>query len=458
MKHSKDKGYANKKEDLSCMLRKAFKRYVKLGLEDGDIAQELYESNSKTTRNNVRKLMESLINHFLDKSDLGGYDRRPEFIEYIKINDPSILHPKYINEDLYNDLISEPLPPNSPYRLLLKARDKDRDIVIGVDHCYQGTCQGKRLLKIKGSDKSGKTSEIIYLTAKFVEKSYEVVKIDFDNMDIAKLKNRKLLMNSYIRDISRQLDIKLENEDCWKERIKEDPCEGSKEKLKEIIKDFSSKNKSKSKFLVLIVENMDKLLGYPETAECFYSLTRNIFEKLKDIRQIITYSTNCYLDINEAESPFNVGESITLCGFDAKDIQQLNEKHYIDLSRENIDSLIDWMGGHPYLWQLALPYFKKPKFRVEDFKKGTITNYGKYKSFLKNIRNSLSNNKELTKSFIELLNTNSSVELDIDVSYILEGIGLIKRDLRDKDRDRWIISCQMYKVFFQKNPPRKKIL
>ena len=442
----KDKEYKNKEKSLKPKPREVLQVWLKLGFEETtEIAEKL-----KLTPNTVCQHIKAIIDLFLEKNPHTNFSRRDEFIEYMKINDPAYLHPKYLNEDENYLLINKSLYPNSRYYHSLWAKNDIGKFVVADRESYKIIGEQKRcLIKLKGYKQSGKTTLINYLEEEFSQSQIEVVRIDITNINYRKLEKCEEVMSIYLEEIARQLDIKLESNDYWRRRINDAPTGGSEGKLEDLLSTIDSDNN----FFLLITENVDKLYKYPVVAKCLLEFIRNIKNNYDQIRQIISYSTDCYLsNIPKRKSPFNVGESIILQEFTKEQVQQLTIGHGVNLTEEDIKYLFNWMGGRPYFWQLALYYIRKEKITVEDFARITIHEKSKCEKLLNKYYVLLKQDEELLKELMNVVSNDYPVEIERERSYILEGMGLIIKAKRAKLAEyKWIPSCRMCQEYFREH-------
>ena len=468
-KGKKDKDYLEKKAKLTDYKRHYLELHIEKGIcnkkgmsDDLKIGNIIYveekEKNDKQKKYSVRNLRKNVIKIFLGENEISGACRQRELIKYMIINDPATVHPKLrkIHKKMYEiDLenAGEPLESNSYYRLPLKARTKNRKPVRVQDFlCEKLLFSDTGLIRIKGSSNSGKSTEINAFAQICKVRGIELIKIDFKNINNIIAENASKLMNWFIKQIYKQMNFEDNNESYRNRIINEDPNGGSYECIKDVM-DKMSNNLAEDKFLLIIMEDVDRLFDYPDAGTIFFQYARRVFQELKKIKQIITYSTYCYLKLDDYKSVFNVGILLTLCGLDLEDKKRMLDLYEIK-SPEEINSLYDWIGGNPYLWQKAIPYFKEPEFEVEDFKNKILENYD-VRAFLCRICEVIKEDEQLLNIINVLLDPGAFIEeTEPKIRDILEGLGVIKKDLND--RDKWIISCEMYRVFLKKNFPEKK--
>ena len=441
----KDKEYKNKEKSLNPKPREVLEVWLKLGFkETTEIAEKL-----KLTPNTVCQHIKTIIDHFLKKNPYPKFSRKDEFIEYMKINNPAYLHPKYLTEDENYSLINKPLHSNSRYYHSLRAKNDIGKVVVADEECYKIIGEQKQcLIKLKGYKESGKSTLINCLKEKFSESNIRVIRIDLKNINHGKLEKSEEVMSSYLEEITKQLDIKLESEDYWQKRINDDPAGGSEGKLDDLLNNIDCSDN----FFLLITENVDKSYEHPVVAKYLLEFIRKIRNDYGQIRQIISYSTDCYLsNIPKRKSPFNVGQAFILQGFTIEQVRRLIIEHGVNLPEEDIRYLFDWMGGRPYFWQLALYYIRKDKITVEDFARITIEE-SKCEKLLSKYYDLLKQNEKLLKELMNVVSNDCPVEVERGSSYILEGMGLIVKAKKTRLAEyKWIPSCRMCQEYFREH-------
>ena len=456
--------YLNKRNNMSPGLQEIFHIIVILGIDDiagiANKKDEEYKKKSddeqKKCHTGVRQQKKNMYAHFLGKNKYPRESRDREFREYIMKNDPRILHPR-LKKKHDDEALSIPLEPDSFNSLLLKAKTSDGNKITLVDYLDEKCWDSKCLIKIKGSEKTVITTATeTFIQLCQVRGVTKVIKIDFKySLNQTILENAGSFMNWFMNKIYEQIDSEngITNEIYRKEKINKDPCNGSYEFMEEIRDkmDFEPEDN----YLLIVIDNIDELCDRVDIAKVFYRYLGKVFQNIRRIRQVITYSPECYLKLNDLESPFNVGETLTLCEFDLEDIKRLlkedNQKNNPTLSEEDIKIMLDWMGGCPYLWQVTIPYIRESEFKVEEFKKSAIANED-FLSFFYRICEIIKQDDRLMDSTKKLREPNGFLEEpEIIVSYVLEGLGVIKRDLNHQDR--WIISGEIYRYFLKANIP-----
>jgi hypothetical protein len=87
---------------------------------------------------------------------------------------------------------------------------------------------------------------------------------------------------------------------------------------------------------------------------------RSWYEETKDIsvwqklRVVMAHAVEVYIPLPTHRSPFNVGLAIELPSFSQEQVQDLAERHELQLTKSELQQLMKLTGGFPYLIRLAL--------------------------------------------------------------------------------------------------------
>ncbi len=177
--------------------------------------------------------------------------------------------------------------------------------------------------------------------------------------------------------------------------------------------------------LVLALDDVDLVFERPEIASDFCALLRGwndlarrgnrnsgIWQKL---RLILVHSTDIYglMDINS--SPLaNVGRVIDLPEFTPEEVKDLADSYKLDWSDAQVNKLMDVVGGHPYLVQLALNYINKHSDLIlEKLLQEASTETGIYGNYLHRHLGELEKDPKLLETLKKEVASNKSDRLKL---------------------------------------------
>ena len=199
--------------------------------------------------------------------------------------------------------------------------------------------------------------------------------------------------------------------------------------------------------LVLGLDEVDRLLNYPDISQDFFYLLRSWHEEANNdelwekLRLIVVYSTEDFgsLDINQ--SPFNVGCPIELKPIDRSQLIKLAHSYDLKLSDEKCDLLMTMLGGHPYLVDLILS--DNSGLNIEELLEQATTDTGIYSSYLRQHLINLKSNERLTDMFLQILNSNKPIQVDTLLGYQLYRMGLV-----EWSGNYVTPSCELFRLYF----------
>lgn len=327
--------------------------------------------------------------------------------------------------------IAEPL--NSPFYIERPAIEKDS---------YQQILQPGSLILIKAANQTGKTSLLIRILDHAATKNCQTVRLNFwSDAKLADFESLDKLLRWLCINISRQLHLNPQIDVDWNEKI------DSKTNCTEYLqKHFLSITNTA---LVLGLDEIDRVFHYYNIADDFLSLLREWHDKSqqlptwKNLRLVLTYSTEPYIRLESNKSPFTLGFKIKITEFTAKEIQTLADLHNLCWQPKEVKQLMAIVGGHPYLVRLAFYHLTRQKTNLDQLLSEATSRSGIYSEHLKNLLDYLDDHPELRAAMRKVLKTEKGVQLDITRTNKLEALGLVKIQ-----SNKVIPSCQLYREYF----------
>lgn len=254
--------------------------------------------------------------------------------------------PKIKKTDL-NLVIEEPkgaVPPNSPLYI-------EREI---DERCKAQIIQPHALIRIKAPRQYGKTSILQRISKYAADQGHKVIDINFQEFAESELNNLEMLLPFICGFASDSLDIPEKIDEYFAPKFRTIKMKCSLYFERYLLKECKDN-------IILALDEADRLFAYPQVSNEFFGLLRAWHEdsKIKPewgrLKMIITYSTEAqYAITNMNQSPFNVGMQVNLLDFSESEIAELAKRHGLHLSSNDIQLLMQEIGGHPYLIRKAL--------------------------------------------------------------------------------------------------------
>lgn len=313
--------------------------------------------------------------------------------------------------------------------------------------CYKTLLQPGSLVRIKANRLMGKTFLITKVLTLLAGQGYRTASLSF------RLANRKThltdldkLLRWLCINISRELCLPNQLEEYWDE---EDM--GSKVSCTTYFEEYLLSSGDSP--LALCLDDVDLLFPYPEIYEDFFGLLRSWYEKArsrprwKKLRLVIVYSTDIYIRLNINQSPFNVGLPIELSEFTSLQVQEFAKQHKLEADMNLLEPLMNLVGGHPYLLDLAFSHLKSyPETKLEQFLADAPTEAGIYASHLRENWLQLRSHPQLAAAFKKVVNSTEAVQLKPMDAYQLQSMGLVKLS-GNYVQPR----CNLYRQYFSQN-------
>lgn len=319
--------------------------------------------------------------------------------------------------------------------------------------CYDEIKKPGSLIRIKAPQQMGKSS-LLTRTLQEVEKIGDVtVTIDFQLTGEEFFSNLNMFLRCFCASVSQeltknngslQLAILHRLDEHWHlaERI------GSMRACKDFFERYLFPEIKQS--LTLGLESVDRLFEYPKIYKDFFSLLRSLHEESKrrdiwkKLRLVMVHSTEAYVPLDINQSPFNVGLSIELPEFTNEQIFDLAKRHQLNWNDVEVKSLVDMIGGHPFLVRLALYKIANREISLPELLQTAPTAAGIYSSHLQHQDSILHKQPELASAMREVASSNKPVLLKTAPRFKLHSMGLVKLQGSEV-----VPRCTLYRQYYQ---------
>lgn len=163
------------------------------------------------------------------------------------------------------------------------------------------------------------------------------------------------------------------------------------------------------------------------------------------VRFVVAYSTSNYPKLSINNSPFNVGKSIELRGFNTEQVQDLSRRYGIAVDSNTVSRLMDMVDGHPYLVRQIFEQIEaNPDLTIAELLETAATNAGIYTNYLRDISDTLKQSVELSAAFKMVLEADQPVRIDDELAFKLDSLGLVA-----KEGNHVTPRCNLYRLYFK---------
>ena len=289
--------------------------------------------------------------------------------------------------------------------------------------CLETVRQAGSLLGIKSAKGMGKTLLVDRILSQVDKRQYKTVSLSFLQASKGILSDLDRLLSWFALIISKKLGLAALFEEKWQEGLGLYSCTA-------YFEDHLLRKLDKP--LILVLEEIDSLFTYASVADDFLSLFRLWHEEAKNnntwqkLHLIITYSTENYVPADLNKSPVNsVGTVILLPDFTLEQVLTLANKYQANLGKDELQKIINLVGGHPYLIQKAIYGITQKQLSLADFLETAATEAGIYGDHLRGHLLNLQEHPNLAAGMKKVVESSSPVDLGATINWQLHSLGLV---------------------------------
>lgn len=307
--------------------------------------------------------------------------------------------------------------------------------------CCQEILQPGAIIRIKGPKKMGKTSLMTRIFAYGSSQNYHTVRLSFYSAEKDVFSSVEKFLRWLCANVNYQLGLESKLEDHWHEDL------GALINCTLYFQDYVLNKISNP--IILALDEVNHLLEYPNLARDFLALLRTWHERNKDIsiwqklRLILVNSTDIYISLSTNRSPFNIGLTIELPSFTKLQVEDLAQRHGLQLTSSELEQLMELTEGFPYLVRLALYHSIHRQIPVEILLQDAATDTGIFSDHLHEQLWYLQQNPNLAVAFQQAIATIAPISLRQEVAFKLKSLGLLQLEGKQAT-----VSCGLYREYF----------
>lgn len=299
------------------------------------------------------------------------------------------------------------------------------------------------LIRIKSPDKMGKSMLMSRVLDQVRHQGYRSVVVDLRQANQEIFADINKFLQWFCGYAANELNIETSPTDTWKSYLGANP-NATKYVDTVLLKPFDTP-------LVMAIDNFDCIFEHHPAIETdFCSLLRGWFEKVNtspiwgQLRQLIVYSQESYgtMDINQ--SPLNVGTGVELDELNVQQVAALARARGFPWEEGQSKRLMDIVGGHPHLVQIALDQMQRRNLSLETLLGKAATEEGIYGDVLGDRLRMLKPIPSLWEAMRQVVNSDQPVRLGGEESFKLASMGLVRSSGND-----CVPRCQLYRLYFQ---------
>ena len=317
-------------------------------------------------------------------------------------------------------------------------------------NCYAAIQEPNALILIKAPRQMGKSSLIKRIVNHAKCHNASIVELNLQETDEAIIQNLDKLLQWFTGRIAHSLGVTFNPSEDWDTELY-----GSKTSSLDYMEQKILPNIPQESFLVIAVDEIDRVFEYEAVAKDFLGMLRAWHEHGKNnkqwqkLRLILAHSQEVYIKLNIHESPFNVGLPFQLPPFDFDQAKDLMQRYGLTWSDEELRKVKQFIGGHPYLLQMtfyaALKGQFDPKYFLKEQDNKLISDQGIYGKHLSGHLNRIQQSG-LADTMKQIVQSHYPISIKTLITFKLRSLGLITL----VEHDEVTPACELYRRYFAK--------
>ncbi|MBD1996135.1 AAA-like domain-containing protein [Leptolyngbya sp. FACHB-541] len=294
-------------------------------------------------------------------------------------------------------------------------------------------------ITIKGPRQMGKSSLLIQVVDAAIKAEKRVAFFDFQLLDHSTLASADTFFRQFCTWLTDQVELPNRVEDYWQDGF------GNNQRCTRYLQTYVLKELGHP--LLLAMDEVDRMFETNFQSDFFSMLrswhnsralpTTRIWRNL-DLA-LVTATEPYHLIENLNQSPFNVGEVITLTDFTLDQVAELNQKHGSPFNSNQERQLMEWVNGHPYLVRKALYLVASKQCTVENLFAQANMDRGPFGDHLRYHLFRISDRRDLLQGLQQVIQHQTCS--DSRVLRLLRAAGLV-------DSQTITPRCRLYAEFF----------
>lgn len=317
-------------------------------------------------------------------------------------------------------------------------RETDEDIFAAIQ-------RQRAMVTIRGPRQTGKTSIAVRTHALINQETalhIRSVFLDFQTIPYQDMQSLDTFWRAIIVRLARRLKVKNWSVTDWDVQV--DYEENVLEFLEQGV--FAHGHVP----ILLCFDEVQKAFDTPFSSDFFGSI-RAFYNMgahdplLKKIHWLLVTSSEPSFFIQDLnQSPFNIGQKFDLGPFGPEEVATFAQRHGLRLQQDEIDNILDYVGGHPYLVHLLLYHLAQGKVPADQLFDAATAGAGIFRDHLHRFLMQFQQEPPLADTMEQIITQTSPANMTMVMR--LESAGLIKQD----EQRQWTPLCALYRDFFQK--------
>lgn len=320
------------------------------------------------------------------------------------------------------------VPLQSPLYVERYSMEAGKDNVTIEADCCEEIMQPGALIRIKAPRQMGKTSLMARILHHAETQGYRTIPVSFQRADRDMFQDLDKLLRWLCARVGRRLKRLDRLDDYWHASV------GKKDRCNDYFYDCLLEEIAEP--IVLALDEVDLVFPHRAVADDFFGLLRSWYEaarygdlgseKWEKLRLVVVHSTEVYVPLDLNQSPFNVGKNVELPEFIPPQVEHLAHRYDLPFGETEVAQVMDLLGGHPYLLRKGFYHLRRKDLSLPELLTAGPTEAGIYSDHLRRHFLNLKRYPKLAVACREVMCCNHPVNLESDLAFKLESMGLIR--------------------------------
>jgi AAA-like domain len=311
--------------------------------------------------------------------------------------------------------------------------------------CAQALLQPGGLVHIRAPKQMGKTSLAARTLADLREQGFSTVLASLQLADATVFTEGKRFFQWFCAVVAGSLGLPNQIEQYW------DDHWGNSYNCTRYFEEYVL---PAAPLLVVALDEMDAIFTHPAIATDFLNMVRAWYEKARyadqmselwqKLRLMLIYALDVELLPYLHSNHFNAGFVTEIPRLTVNQVRELAQVYQLECPLDCAHTLIDLVGGHPYLTQLGLYHLKQSDRSLDQFLRLPLLMEGLYSQHLRCRLWDLQQHADLLVALKQVVQSPLPVDLSPMSAFKLQSLGLVQLQ-----GQQVAPSCNLYRQYFQ---------
>ncbi len=311
------------------------------------------------------------------------------------------------------------------------------------EEVFRSVNRSRAVVTVRGGRKIGKTSLVMQVCTalRHPRNRLRVAFVDFQAIPHKHFQSLGAIWKTITGRIAKQLQVREWKTSSWDRDVEYDG------NISRFFETFIFQEDDTP--VLLCFDEAERVFTTPVSSD-FFASVRSFYNAgamdplWKNIRWLLATSSEPGFFIQDLnQSPFNIGVRVELGPFTPEEVSTFADRHGLSLARNDVDNIMEYVGGQPYLVHLLLYHLTHHPESVKQLFDARTAGDGVFRDHLQRYLMQFQQEKDLAEAMKNIISGKGCQ--DLRIANRLEAAGLVNLN---KQRE-FVPFCKLYKEFFR---------